>query len=335
MKKLLTGLVGLLCGAGAGAQYSISAIPSTSVQGFVCLGSVNSPEAILSADATDYVLYSAPLGVGCTYAMQVPLAATVPAGQKSGFRVWSGNLATVLNNVVVKTYLGNSIQQTISGNSLLNVRNGGYNDLYFYNSAPYNKVTLELGSIASVLQQMRVFNFTVEGLTSLPVYFTDLSVQAVGGRRHLSWEQYADEPLSFIRVEKSTDRSRFEPVQEAGTASGRVSWTDHSAAPRAWYRLHGKTSAGKEYFSAVVESRLQDAPLRIRPNTAGELVIESAGLEGRNGLLRLFTPDGSLAVSSPLRLQARNTLPLPGLPAGTYLATLTVDGTTYKSMLSR
>lgn len=243
----------------------------------------------------------------------------------TGFRIWSGSLATSLTGIVVRTYLSGTLQESLASGQLGALISGSNANLYFTSTKPFNSIGIEVVSVVALLQQVRVFSFYTQTPSVLPVYLSDLRAEAAPGGARLSWQQWADEPVDYIEVERSGNGRDFRPLARvSGDSAGRRSFTDAGASDRCWYRVHALTAAGKSYYSPVATCRMASPGSRWR--VAGVRTLQLNTDRKGNAVIRIYTSEGTLLWQERRLLQATQTVTLPAGAPGICLLVLEQDG---------
>lgn len=334
MKSLILGMLLMLACTSVSAQWSIASTPTTSIQGIACLGYIANPENLATTDPLDYVTFYTTLGAGCTYGMQVPLTSIVPIGQPAGFRLSSTTIASVLDRLRIKTFLGSTLQESKAGTSLLELLVGNTSQVFFYASKPFNSLVLELSSAATLLQEMRVYNIVPGNFLVLPVRFNSFKVSNETNSRRISWQQSWDEAVKEITLERSADgRHFFDLYRQPSPFSGAVSYSDPSGGRQVWYRLRGTTVSGKIYYSAVVSSEIAATPsIKIVTQAHSQLIIMAEGVPSLADI-RIFTLQGQLLWQARRPIQGRTAFPFPSLPKGIYQVSIQAGDKLHDAMV--
>lgn len=158
------------CGIGEPSTMLMApaASASSSVQGLCLVGcGVSNISHLTDAVPNNFATLSVALGVAAQVSLKVKDNTTIyPSGRKVGFLVAHPSSllsAAVLQNVSLKTLLGNTVQQSATISDLLNVTLlGAPSDpneafLNFVTTKPFDSVRLDVNSLASVLSQFRVY----------------------------------------------------------------------------------------------------------------------------------------------------------------------------------
>jgi hypothetical protein len=154
------------------ALLSPTASPTGGITGLCLAGcSVTNLPDVTDSNLTNFAAINLSLGVAATgYIRVTDSTTTYPAGREAGFLVVNPaallNL-TALQNVTVRTLLNGTVQDTATTSNLLTLQalgllsnpNEGF--VGFKTTKPFNAVEVDLGSLASVLGSLDVYNACV------------------------------------------------------------------------------------------------------------------------------------------------------------------------------
>lgn len=149
--------------SGCGLQYA-NTLSASGTTGVCALCSVSSASNVTDASYTNYATMSVPVGVGGRTYIEVAFPTAGNTGDFAGFIIGDGSGLldiTLLGNIDVATYHGASLVESHTVSSLLGlaVLSGGTpSSLVGFNAtAPFNRLRISMGALASVLATMRVY----------------------------------------------------------------------------------------------------------------------------------------------------------------------------------
>lgn len=178
--------------------------------GVACVGAqVLNSGNLINADTTDYANISIPVGVACQAAITVKsYGLDFPGGSTAGFILQDINniaQADLLESIEVVTYKNGMIVDSIANSSLLNLELLGLiggsakYELSFRTSGAYDEIKIKAFSLASVLQNLRVYGVFVNTRGSNDVSLTCCA--ASGTKPELiSFEDVNECPEEFLRL---------------------------------------------------------------------------------------------------------------------------------------
>ena len=149
----------------------------TGVDGLACVGcSVQNAPYVITADNTDYATITTVIGAASPASIAVKdVLSTFPAGSTAGFVIRDVNTILQLelfNSITITTYNDGMFQESASGSglldlavlNLLNVNLTGSNDfnIGFRTTLPYDEIQISVGSLASVINIIRVYGAFVD-----------------------------------------------------------------------------------------------------------------------------------------------------------------------------
>ncbi len=156
----------------------------TGVFGLACIAcEIEDVENVITADETDFSTIQVVAGVGAWASISVLDALTVyPVGSAAGFVIQDINaLAEVdlFESLTICTYLDGTLQECQSANTLLSIELltnlfAPSSDVYnvgFISTLPYNEIQISVGSLASVLNIIRVYGAFVDVQTVTDTLF--------------------------------------------------------------------------------------------------------------------------------------------------------------------
>lgn len=138
----------------------------------LCLGcSISNTGNVTNASTTDFASIGVAIGVLSSGFIEVTLPQTYPAGTRVGFVVdVNGGLGGLLNGTTLIAYNGNTQVGSASGGSLINVLGiGGGTNVNAVFCQPFNKIRIQVGSLAGVFANYRIFYAYVNTGCSFPV----------------------------------------------------------------------------------------------------------------------------------------------------------------------
>jgi endonuclease I len=180
-----------------------------------------------------------------------------------------------------------------------------------------------------------VWNSTCTGLGALPVTLISMVGKLNGSRVELTWEVASETNLRGYTIQRSTNGSDFQSLQEVN-AAGRstYSWADdiqNLTGRRLYYRLAMTDIDGSIKYSGVYSVHVPLHNLFTTwPNPVHDRLFITLAAPVRYGTLTITDAAGRTLQSQSLQ-QASGNLQLStrGLPAGTYILRLqTNDGLT-------
>ncbi|WP_413533986.1 hypothetical protein [Empedobacter brevis] len=145
----------------------------TGIDGLVCvLCKVENPENIISPSETDYTTLTLGVGVAGRVGVSVlDLTNRYPTGTHVGFTIADvGGIikADLLETFAIKTYLNGNLQETVSSTGLLDLSvlgiinvGIGQTNYGFKSTKPFNEVKIEISSLASVINTIKVYNVRI------------------------------------------------------------------------------------------------------------------------------------------------------------------------------
>ncbi|MCC5905452.1 MAG: T9SS type A sorting domain-containing protein [Balneolaceae bacterium] len=168
------------CGTNFLSAPDFPVIATSGVSGIGCVDGlgvdcgVENVANIVSDDADDFATIEILAGVAGTVSVSVQdLISTYPAGTAAGFVIEDVNnflMAELFETLAICTYLNGTEQECQSASNLLSFSlflgfispgDGRYN-VGFVSTEPYDEIRLSVGSLASVLNEINVYNAFVE-----------------------------------------------------------------------------------------------------------------------------------------------------------------------------
>ncbi|WP_084523761.1 T9SS type A sorting domain-containing protein [Adhaeribacter aquaticus] len=142
-------------GTGSSLANKYVAASSCSSTGWV------TPENVADRDLTNFATINNLAALTCSLDMKVSLEKNAPANYVAGFIVGSSGIldADALSRLTITTFLNGAEQESTNEANLLSLAllPDGKQQLYFTSTKPFNEVRLRLNSLATLLQNLRIY----------------------------------------------------------------------------------------------------------------------------------------------------------------------------------
>lgn len=296
------------------------------------------------------------LGVANSTTLQLDLNATGQAGNRAGVVIGNNSLldADLLKNSTLATYdAAGNVLESATGAALLalNVLPDGRKMLTFNTTKNFNKVSLTVGGLASVVSTTDVYyafadnsngTLLIAPPSPLPVSLVSFGVRrlAGAGAAEVNWTTASElHSASFVVERSAAPADGFAVVGEVAatgnsTAAHYYTLRDAEAASQPgllYYRLRQVEASGQATVSGVVvlAAAARDASVSFFPNpvspAASSLTVRSSAALAPGSSVSIYSGVGQLLSYAVVSAPGGTTdvaVPTAGLAAGLYQVVL-------------
>ena len=215
----------LECNSVEGIPFTINAFDNLSVSknttGLCLIGcGIQNELNLIDTDLTNFSTINTTVGLGVNHAIKVKDNNSIyQAGTFAGFRINpnSGLLSVdVLNNLSIKTYLGNTLVESVSGNSLVNFTLFNYSGNFiigFNTTQNFDSIEISFNSLASVSSNIKVYYPIIKNYCEGPELECNIKT-SINNSLHPVDIDYSKTGLSGITVGQITNLNNLLTANE-------------------------------------------------------------------------------------------------------------------------